>query len=181
TVNLTQIVIEHRAIEAAGQYGVRQLQRQLANTVLTGGFYSSMLYHDLREIHGWVYYVGSQFNIEKHRSVFTISYGSNPQNIVPAQQQIVTDIEQLQQHPLGTHRLLRAKALLLGLIPVRQQSYGGVAGLLLGYAQEGLPLDENILEARQELATTPAQVQAAVAKWVRPKDFVRVVTGPGPR
>jgi len=154
---------------------------QLANTVLTGGFYSSMLYHDLREIHGWVYYVGSQFNIEKHRSVFTISYGSNPQNIVPAQQQIVTDIEQLQQHPLGAHRLLRAKALLLGLIPVRQQSYGGVAGLLLGYAQEGLPLDENILEARQELATTPAQVQAAVAKWVRPKDFVRVVTGPGPR
>jgi len=28
------------------------------------------------------------------------------------------------------------------------------------------------------LAATPATVQAAIAKWIRPHDFVRIITGP---
>ncbi len=38
---------------------------QVANTVLTGGFYSSLLYHDLREVHGYAYSVGAPFVPEK--------------------------------------------------------------------------------------------------------------------
>ncbi len=41
---------------------------QLANAALTGGFYSSILYHDLREVHGYAYSVGSHFRVGKTRS-----------------------------------------------------------------------------------------------------------------
>ena len=43
---------------------------QLANAALTGGFYSSLLYHDLREVHGYAYSVGSGFSAGKVRGTF---------------------------------------------------------------------------------------------------------------
>ncbi len=154
---------------------------QLANTALTGGFYSSILYHDLREVHGYAYAVGSRLSAGKVRSTFTVQYACDPQNIVPAENLVVADLRELQAHPLSNEALLRAKALLLGDVPIRQASYDGVTSLLLGYAADGLPLDQYETDAQAFLNATPASVQAAFAKYVRPQSFVRVVTGPGPK
>jgi zinc protease len=154
---------------------------QVANTVLTGGFYSSLLYHDLREVHGYAYSVGSRFQTGKVRSTFRVDYACDPQNINSAQSQIATILTRLQQQPMEADRLLRAKALLMGDVPIRASSYDGVASLLLGYATRDLPLDQGTLDARAELAATAGTVQAALAKVVRPAGFVRIVTGPGPK
>ena len=152
----------------------------VANTVLGGGFYASVLYHDLREINGYVYYVGTSFDVGRTRSAFSVDYGAMPGNVLKAQSLIVRDLQHLQTTPLTEDRLERAKALILGEVPIRAQSYNGVAGQLLGYASLGLPLDQNLIDARAELAVTPAQLQAAMTKWVRPEGFVRLVIGPAP-
>jgi len=154
---------------------------QVLNTVLTGGFYSSLLYHDLREVHGYAYTVDSRFNVGKVRSTFGIEYACDPQNIVPAQGQIAAILTQLQKAPAEADRLLRAKALLMGDVPIRAASYDGVSQLLLNYAIRDLPLNQGTLDAQAELAATAADVQAALAKYVRPDGFVRIVTGPGPK
>ena len=154
---------------------------QVANAVLTGGFYSSLLYHDLREVHGYAYSVSSGLTAGKVRSAFSVEYACDPQNIVPAQSQVVAVLKQLQTQPIESDRMLRSKALLMGDIPIREASYGGVSRQLLNYATRGLPLDQNMIDARAELATTPAEMEAAMSKYVRPNDFVRVVTGPGPQ
>lgn len=156
-------------------------QLELANTVLTGGFYSSLLYHDLREVHGYAYSISSSVNAGRVRSTFGLEYGSNPENVLPAQAQIRAVLLQLQHQPITADRLLRSKALLMGKVPVREASYDGVTSLLLEYATLGLPLDQNMLDARAELAATAQSVRDALAKYVRPDDFVRVVTGPAPR
>lgn len=154
---------------------------QVANTVLTGGFYSSLLYHDLREVHGYAYSVDSRFVTGKVRSSFHIEYACDPQNIVPAQSQVAAILTQLQTKPVETDRLLRAKALLMGDVPIRAASYDGVSALLLNYATRELPLNQGTLDAQAELAATKDAVQAALAKYVRPSSFVRIVTGPGPK
>jgi zinc protease len=154
---------------------------QLANTVLTGGFYSSMLYHDLREVHGYVYNVGSSVRAGKVRGTFTVEYGCDPQNIVPAEGQVVAILSQLQKTAIQPDRLLRSKALLMGDFPIRQSSYSGVARELLNYSALDLPLNQNVLDAQAELDASPNTVAAALAKFIRPNGFVRVVTGPGPR
>jgi zinc protease len=154
---------------------------QVADTVLTGGFYSSLLYHDLREVHGYAYSVGSRLAAGKVRSTFKITYACDPQNIVPAENQVVAILTQLGQQPVEADRLLRAKALLMGDVPIRAASYDGVGSLLLNYATRGLPLDQGQIDAQNELNTTAASLQSAIAKHVRPKDFVRIVTGPGPQ
>jgi zinc protease len=154
---------------------------QVANTALTGGFYSSLLYHDLREVHGFAYYVGSSVVAGKYRSTFRINYASDPQNVVPSQQQIVAVLNNLQNDGLEPDRLLRAKALLMGEVPIREASFSGVGDLLIDYALRGLPLDQNLIDAKNELDVTETSLKAAVGKYVRPSGFVRVVTGPAPK
>lgn len=153
---------------------------RLANTVLTGGFYSSLLFHDLRELHGYVYSVRSALSAGKTRGEFSVEYGSDPQNVLRAQRLIVDDIAALQQRGIPADRLLRSKALLVGSLPVARESYDGLASQLLGYASDDFPLDQDVRFATTILGATSEQVQAALQKWVRPKEFVRVVTGPGP-
>lgn len=156
-------------------------QLALANAVLTGGFYSSLLYHDLREVHGYAYYVDSSLDAGKVRSTFSVGYGSDPRNIVPAENQVLAVLKGLQATPIDADRLLRSKALLMGDVPIRQASYAGVASQLLNYATNELPLNQNTIDARAELDATASSVRAAIAKVIRPGDFVRIVTGPGPK
>ena len=153
---------------------------QVANAALTGGFFSSLLYHDLREVHGYVYSVESGLAAGKTRALFSLDYGCEPGNIVPAQSQIAAVLGQLQKRPIDAGRLLRSKALLVGGLPIRASSYDGVTEQLLGYASLGLPLDQSVLDARAELGASAQSVQAALVKHVRSDGFVRVVTGPGP-
>ncbi|HET9392685.1 MAG TPA: pitrilysin family protein [Candidatus Rubrimentiphilum sp.] len=154
---------------------------QVANTILTGGFYSSLLYHDLREVKGYVYYVSSGLSTEKTRSSFSVSYGSDPSKVVPAQQLVVADLTRMQSQPVAADRLLRAKAQLMGEIPITLASYDGVGSILHRYASLDLPLNQNLIDARRELSVTASRVAAAMRKWIRPDDFVRIVTGPGPK
>ncbi len=154
---------------------------QVADTILTGGFYSSLLYHDLREVKGYVYYVSSGLSTEKTRSTFSVSYGSDPAKILPAQQLVVADLRRMQSQLVAADRLLRAKAQLMGDIPIGLESYEGVGSTLQHYASLELPLNQNLIDARHELSVTAAQVAAAMRRWIRPSDFVRVVTGPSPK
>lgn len=151
---------------------------RLANEVLSGGFYASLLFHDLRELHGYVYTVGSSLTGGRNRSTFSVRYGADPQNVGRAAKLVVDDLSALQRKPLAADRLTRAKALVLGELPVAKESYEGLAAQLIGYASTGRPLDEDRIEAQAALAATPERVRAAMAKWIRPKDFVRIVVGP---
>jgi zinc protease len=150
---------------------------QLANAALSGGF-GSLLYHDVREIHGYAYSVDSRFGGGHNRSTFTVNYGAYPQNTLRAEQLIVHDLMAMQKKPLPADRLIRAKALLLGQLPVRSESYDGVAGALLTYSVTGRPLDTDRRYAHAEFSASARDVQAAMAKWVRPDGFARVTVGP---
>lgn len=154
---------------------------RVANAALSGGFYASLLFHDLREVNGLVYSVESAVNVGKTRSIFEVAYGCAPENVDKAETLAVADLRRLQTSPLSADRLTTAKSLLIGSLPLREQSYDGIASELLGYASQGLPLDQNLVQARAELAATPADIEAAMKKWIRPDDFVRVVEGPAQR
>lgn len=151
---------------------------QLANTVLSGGFYASMLYHDVREVHGYAYSVDSSLVPGRNRSTFSVSYGADPGNVANAERIIVQDLTSLQKRPLPADRLTRAKALVIGELPVRKESYDGLAAQLLTYSATDRPLDFDRVVAAAQLGASPSTVQAAFAKWVRPNGFVRVVVGP---
>ena len=153
---------------------------RVANAALSGGFYASILFRDLRETTGYVYSVSSNFALGRTRSTFNVVYGASPENVSKADATIVADLQRLQKEPLTANRLQVAKALLLGEVATHGESYNGIAGGFLADALDELPLDQDMREARAELSATPEQVQAAMARWVRPNDFAEVIEGPSP-
>jgi zinc protease len=153
---------------------------QLGNHVLGGGFYATRLYHDLRQVAGLVYNVDDSLVAGKTRSVFEVTYGSDPPNVSKARDLIARDLRAMQTENVTPAELHQAKALLLRQMPLQQSSEDSIAGVLLARAQLGLPLDESGRMAQRYYDLTADEVRAAFAKWIRPDGFVEVVRGPQP-
>jgi zinc protease len=154
---------------------------QLANHVLGGGFYATRLYHDLRQVTGYVYTVDVRVDAQRTRTIYTVNYACDPKNVSKARELIQRDLVSMQKENVTAGELQLAKALLLRQIPLAESSEESVAGGLLNRAQMGLPLDEQIRAARQYFSMTADQVRAAFEKWVRPDGFVQVIRGPAPQ
>jgi zinc protease len=154
---------------------------QLGNHVLGGGFYATRLYHDLRQVAGYVYTVGIGLDASKTRASYSVNYGCDPENVSKARALIQRDLEQMRTANVSPVELHQAKALLLRQIPLSEASQEAVAMGLLGRAQIGLPLDEPIIAARRYYDLDADQVRAAFAKLLRPDAFVQVVRGPPPQ
>lgn len=153
---------------------------QLGNHVLGGGFYATRLYHDLRQVTGYVYNVEVVLNAQKTRTVYTVAYGCDPQNVSKARQLIQRDLIAMQKENVTAAELQQAKALLLRQLPLAESSEDGVANALVRRAQIGLPLNEPERAAKRFYDLTGDDVRAAFAKWIRPDDFVQIVRGPAP-
>ena len=154
---------------------------QLGNHVLSGAFYATRLYRDLRERTGLVYTVESFMEIGKTRSLFGVFYACDPQNVSKARALIEGDLRTMQTAPVTAQELRQAKALLIRQVPLSRSSMENIAGDLLSLARDDLPLDEPQRAARRYLDLTAEQMKDAFAKWVRPADFVQVTVGPAPQ
>ncbi|HLW24953.1 MAG TPA: pitrilysin family protein [Steroidobacteraceae bacterium] len=153
---------------------------QLGNHVLGGGFYATRLYHDLRQVAGYVYTVDVSLDAGQTRTSYAVSYGCDPRNVSKARALIERDLEQMRTQDVSEEELRQAKALLLRRIPLSEASEQAVARGLLARAEIGLPLDEPVRASREYSALSAAQVRAAFARHVRPRDLVQVVRGPPP-
>jgi zinc protease len=154
---------------------------QLGNHVLGGGFYATRLYHDLRQVAGYVYSVDVNLNASKTRATYSVDYGCNPENVSKARALAVRDLERMRTEDASASELQQAKALLLRQIPLSESSEDEVAEGLLRRAEIGLPLDEPIRAAKRYYALDAAEVKAAFFRHVRPEDFAQVVRGPAPQ
>ena len=86
---------------------------QLANHVLGGGFYATRLYHDLRQVTGYVYDVDVRLNAQKTRTIYTVNYACDPKNVSKARELIQRDLISMQKENVTPAELQQAKALLL--------------------------------------------------------------------
>jgi zinc protease len=154
---------------------------RLGNNVLGGGFYSTRLSRDLRKKTGLVYSVGSYFDIGKSRGMYFVRYACDPKNVSKVHGSIVRELEDMQKSPVTADELQRAKAMLLRQISLEESSMDAIAQGIIGRWDLGLPFDEPTIAARRYIALNASAVRAAFAKWIRPKDMVRVTRGPQPQ
>ena len=86
--------------------------------------------------------------------------------------------EDMQNFPVRTDELQPAKAILLRQISLAEGSVDDIGQGPIGRWALDLPLDEPTIAAQQYLQLSADDVRAAFAKWVRPKDMVRVTRRP---
>jgi zinc protease len=154
---------------------------QLGLNILSGAFYATRLYQDLREKTGLVYSVGAALQSSKTRSVFYVSYACDPPNTSKARALVERNLRAMQTKPVSSQELLQAKTLLVRGIPLSESSTDGIAGGLLERSLRDLPLDEPIRAAKRYKELTAAEVQAAFAKWLKVDGLAQVVLGPEPK
>ena len=154
---------------------------QLGNEILGGAFYASRFSKDLRQSAGLVYTVGSSLQAGKTRSIYSVTYGSDPPNVSKARALVVRDLKAMQTSPPDPAELDRAKALVLRRIPLGEASFSSIAGGWMARSAIGLPLDEPYISAQHYLDMTGAQIQARFAHWIRPDGLVQVTEGPTPQ
>ncbi len=152
----------------------------LGDQMLASEFYASRLYRDLREQSGLVYYVSTKFNADGGRYAYEVQWGCDPQNVAKVADIVQRDLQALSTTPPTSDELLRAKALAVRELPLRESSQDGVAETLLERAAAGQPLDDASAEERYLQITAP-EISAAFAKYIRPGDFVQIVQGPPPQ
>ncbi len=150
---------------------------QVGLHVLTGAFYATRLYRDLREQAGLVYAVEAFLHAGKTRSTFEVSYGCDPGNVYKARMLIERDLKEMQQHPVTQSELRQAKTLLLRSMLLSRISTNSIANELLDLSSDDLPLNEPIYAAQQYENVTASQVKAAFSKWIRLHDFVQITRG----
>jgi len=153
----------------------------LGNQVLGGGFYASRLFRDLRDKSGLVYTVGTRFELGKHRSTYTVSYGCDPDKVVAARTIVVKDLKEMQNEPVSDTDLKRAKGILLRQIPLGESSFGAIGGQLLSLSIQDRPLNAMTIAGQHYLQLTAPEVQQAYAKHIRADAFVTAVKGPEPK
>ena len=153
----------------------------LGNTVLAGGFYASRLSIDLRKASGLAYSVSSDIESGRTRSAYLIDYACDPDKVTRAAAIAVQDIRNMQATPVSASELQRAKAILLRQMPLAESSVNEIVRALAERRDLNLPLDEPTHAAERYIALTPADVEAAFRKWIRPGDFVRASQGPAPQ
>ncbi len=151
---------------------------QLGDHVLGGGFYATRLYHDLRQVAGYVYAVDNTLAASKSRAVYTVSYGCDPANVTKARDLIARDLRAMQDENVTAQELQQAKALLLRQIPLAESSEDAIARGFVARANLGLPLNEPARAAARYYALSADDIRAAFKKWIRPDGFVQVVRGP---
>ncbi|MGH9606728.1 MAG: M16 family metallopeptidase [Terracidiphilus sp.] len=154
---------------------------ELGNHVLGGGFYATRLYHDLRQVTGYVYNVGVSLNASKTRASYSVDYGCDPQNVSKAKALIIRDLNQMRTEDVTPEELHQAKALLLRHIPLSESSEGALAGGLLARAEIGLPLDEPVIAAKTYMRLTAGDIEKAFDKDIRTGNLIQVVRGPAPQ
>jgi zinc protease len=154
---------------------------QVGLHILTGAFYATRLYQDLREKSGLVYSVEASLNAGKTRSTFEVEYGCNPENISKARLIIDRDLMDMQTKGVTPEELSQAKNLLVHHVLLSNTSTSGIAMGLLNLSQKDLPLDEPVRAANKYQKITAAQVKSAFSRWIRPAGFVQVSSGPEPQ
>lgn len=153
---------------------------QMGNHVLSGAFYATRLYHDLREKAGLVYTVESFLEATKTRLLFGVIYACDPVNVAKAKAMVEENMRIMQTTSITPAELNQAKTLLLRQIPLSEASTDSIANHFLELSLLGLPLDERMIAAKHYLEITAPQVQAAFARWIRPAGFAQVTLGPNP-
>jgi zinc protease len=154
---------------------------QVGIHVLTGAFYATRLYRDLREKSGLVYAVEAYLHAGKTRSTFGVYYGCDPQNVTKARSIIERDLSEMSTNIVNPEEMSQAKNLLVHQLLLSRTNTKSIAQGLLSLSQMDLPLNEPVHAAINYQKITAAQVRSAFSRWIRPTGFVQVVSGPAPQ
>ena len=154
---------------------------QIMNYVVGGDTFGARLGKIIRDQNGLAYSVYSSIEAQHGSGPFQVFVGANPKNATRALFLLRQTLSQIRQYGITPDEVRQAKLYLTGEYPLRLETNAGVAGQLVVAEDYGLGLDYIQKRAALYNAVTPAQVNAAAQKYLRPDEGVLIIAGAAPQ
>lgn len=148
----------------------------LANVVL-GGSFTSRLNSELRDNEGLTYGAGSDFEDRDGSTLWCANLGVNPENVGKGLDGVRRELKKIVDPGVTAEELKKAREYAAGSFPIRLQSKGAVAEMLLYAERFDLGLDYVSSHGARMRAVTDEQVKEAVRRFTDPKKLVVVSAG----
>ncbi|HSE95001.1 MAG TPA: pitrilysin family protein, partial [Methylomirabilota bacterium] len=129
---------------------------------LLGGGSSARLYLRVREERGLAYSIYAQFAAGRYGGLFRVEFQSANPRVREVLALVREELVRLRRERVSDEELARAKAYLVGSLPLRMDTSRGLAALLLGIEQFGLGLDFPPRYRQAIEAVTPDDLLRAV-------------------
>ena len=164
-----------------GRPGIRQdhpdyFPLVVANYILGGGS-ASRLYTRVREERGLAYAVYSTLLPGRYGASYIVSLQTRNDAVAEAAQLVKEEMARMGKEAVQPRELDLAKSYLIGSFPLRLDTSGKVAGLLIGIEQNGLGLDYPDRFKAQVARVTAADVQRVAARYMDPATFSSATVG----
>lgn len=147
------------------------------NYILGGGSFSSRLTDDIREKRGLTYGIGTGLSIQPHFWRWQGSSSTMNDKANEVVKLIRENIARLGREGPTTEELTDAKAFITGAFPLAFDSNTKIAQNLIGFQQDGMPVD--YVERRNSYfqAVTLEDVKRVAATYMKPENFTFVMVG----
>jgi zinc protease len=154
---------------------------QILSYIVGGDTFGSRLGKTIRDQNGLAYTVYSSFSAQHGSGPFQVFLGTNPRNATRALGLMRQTLAQVKQYGVTDDEIAQAKKYITGSYPLRLETNAGVAGVLRLAEDFGLGLDFPRRRNALYNAVTPAQVNQAVQKYLRPDQGVLIIAGAAPQ
>lgn len=150
---------------------------RVLNTIL-GGAFTSRLNQNLREEHGYAYGAGSTFDMRSTPGPFFAYAGVQTDKTAESLTEFVKELDGIHK-PIPPEEIEKAKNYVALLLPRNFETTGSLAASLAQMFVYSLPQDYYATYMQRIRAVTPADVQRAAERYIRPDTFAVVVVGDG--
>jgi len=150
---------------------------QIMNFIVGGSVFGSRLGKTIRDENGLAYSVDSFIEAQHGSGPYEFFIGTNPKNASRALSLLRQTLSQIKQYGVTPDEIRQAKLYITGSYPIRLETNAGVASVLLLAEDNNLGLDFPYRRNALYNAVTPAQVSAAIQKYLRPDQGALIIAG----
>ncbi|MBI4902969.1 MAG: insulinase family protein [Acidobacteria bacterium] len=151
---------------------------EVMNDILGGNGFSSRLMQKVRSDMGLAYNVSSSWGVGFHHpGLFSITGGTKSSSIVDALKAVYGEVERIRTNEVTDEELQIAKDSTLNSFVFNFASPAQTLGRLITYEYNGYPKDFLFQYQKAVAAVTKADVLRVAKQYLKPEEFVVVVTG----
>lgn len=149
------------------------------NNIFGGPGMNSRLNLTLREKHGYVYSIGSQFVPFTDTGIFVITFGTEPKQIPKAIELVKKELNKMADSPMGSRQLSVAKEQFLGQMAMAEENNGGYMMLMARSVLDigHVPSLDKMFQTIK--TTTSKQLQQLAIDMFDEKEMSTLVLKPG--
>jgi zinc protease len=148
---------------------------RVMNTIL-GGAFTSRLNHNLREVHGYAYGAGSNFDMRSSPGAFYATAGVQTDKTSEALKEFFNELDRIHE-PVGADELQKAKNYMALQMPRVFETERTAANALAQVYVYNLPADYFQMYATHVNAVTSADVKRVADKYIQADKFAVVIVG----